>query len=84
MRSPCPRAPNAVAQAGKNSSPANGTHSISRQMVGASTSAAIPAAAALLRMGRIKGAARPAIAVPIPVPGRAPQILVDGGSFRNL
>ncbi len=37
-------------------------------------------AAALLRMGRIKGAARPAIAVPIPVPGRAPQILVDGGA----
>jgi glycerol-3-phosphate acyltransferase PlsX len=31
-------------------------------------------------MGRIKGAARPAIAVPIPVPGRAPQILVDGGA----
>jgi glycerol-3-phosphate acyltransferase PlsX len=37
-------------------------------------------AAALLRMGRIKGAARPAIAVPIPVPGRLPQILVDGGA----
>jgi len=37
-------------------------------------------AAALLRMGRIKGAARPAIAVPIPVPGHAPQILVDGGA----
>jgi glycerol-3-phosphate acyltransferase PlsX len=37
-------------------------------------------AAALLRMGRIRGAARPAIAVPIPVPGRAPQILVDGGA----
>ncbi len=37
-------------------------------------------AAALLRMGRIKGAARPAIAVPIPVPGRGPQILVDGGA----
>jgi glycerol-3-phosphate acyltransferase PlsX len=37
-------------------------------------------AAALLRMGRIKGVARPAIAVPIPVPGRAPQILVDGGA----
>jgi glycerol-3-phosphate acyltransferase PlsX len=37
-------------------------------------------AAALVRMGRIKGAARPAIAVPIPVPGRAPQILVDGGA----
>jgi glycerol-3-phosphate acyltransferase PlsX len=37
-------------------------------------------AAALLRMGRIRGAARPAIAVPIPVPGRRPQILVDGGA----
>jgi len=37
-------------------------------------------AAALLRMGRIKGVARPAIAVPIPVPGRVPQILVDGGA----
>jgi glycerol-3-phosphate acyltransferase PlsX len=37
-------------------------------------------AAALLRMGRIKGAARPAIAVPIPVPGRQPQILVAGGA----
>jgi glycerol-3-phosphate acyltransferase PlsX len=37
-------------------------------------------AAALLRLGRIRGAARPAIAVPIPVPGRKPQILVDGGA----
>ena len=37
-------------------------------------------AAALLRMGRIRGVARPAIAVPVPVPGRAPQILVDGGA----
>jgi glycerol-3-phosphate acyltransferase PlsX len=37
-------------------------------------------AAALLRMGRLKGVARPAIAVPIPVPGRRPQILVDGGA----
>jgi glycerol-3-phosphate acyltransferase PlsX len=37
-------------------------------------------AAALLRMGRIKGVARPAIAVPVPVPGRLPQILVDGGA----
>jgi len=37
-------------------------------------------AAALLRMGRLKGVARPAIAVPIPVPGRKPQILVDGGA----
>jgi glycerol-3-phosphate acyltransferase PlsX len=37
-------------------------------------------AAALLRMGRIRGVARPAIAVPVPVPGRVPQILVDGGA----
>ena len=37
-------------------------------------------AAALLRMGRIRGVARPAIAVPVPVPGRSPQILVDGGA----
>jgi phosphate acyltransferase len=38
-------------------------------------------AAALLRMGRVRGVARPAIAVPIPVPGgRHPQLLIDGGS----
>ena len=37
-------------------------------------------AAALLRIGRIQGVARPAIAVPIPVPGHRPQILVDGGA----
>jgi glycerol-3-phosphate acyltransferase PlsX len=37
-------------------------------------------AAALLRMGRIRGVARPAIAVPVPVPGRVPQTLVDGGA----
>lgn len=38
-------------------------------------------AAALLRLGRIKGVARPAIAVPIPVPGgEHPQVLVDGGA----
>ncbi len=37
-------------------------------------------AAALLRIGRIKGVARPAIAAPIPVPGHHPQILVDSGA----
>jgi glycerol-3-phosphate acyltransferase PlsX len=37
-------------------------------------------AAALLRMGRIRGVARPAIAAPVPVPGHRPQILVDAGS----
>lgn len=38
-------------------------------------------AAALLRLGRIPGVARPAIAVPIPVPGSDhPQLLVDAGA----
>ena len=37
-------------------------------------------AAALLRMGRIKGVARPAIAVPIPVPG---QRAADPGRRRR-
>lgn len=36
--------------------------------------------AAVLRMGRIKGIARPAIAVPIPVPGGRPTILLDAGA----
>ncbi|TML69015.1 MAG: phosphate acyltransferase PlsX [Actinobacteria bacterium] len=37
-------------------------------------------AAALLRLGRIRGVARPAIAVPIPVPGDHHQLLVDAGA----
>ena len=38
-------------------------------------------AASLLRMGRIRGVARPAIAVPIIVPGRAwPNVLLDAGA----
>ncbi len=39
-------------------------------------------AAALLRMGRLKGVARPAIATPLPVPGRkgAPTVLIDAGA----
>jgi phosphate acyltransferase len=36
--------------------------------------------AALLRMGRLKGVLRPAIATPIPVPGQAPTILLDAGA----
>ncbi|MGH2684934.1 MAG: phosphate acyltransferase PlsX [Actinomycetota bacterium] len=35
---------------------------------------------ALLRMGRIKGVARPAIATPIPVPGAGPTVLLDAGA----
>jgi phosphate acyltransferase len=37
-------------------------------------------AAAVLRLGRIKGVPTPAIAVPIPVPGEHPQLLVDAGA----
>src|SRR5438093_1185679 len=33
--------------------------------------------AALLRMGRLKGVQRPAIATPIPVPGQTPTVLLD-------
>jgi glycerol-3-phosphate acyltransferase PlsX len=36
--------------------------------------------AAMLRYGRIKGVARPAIGVPIPVPFGVPHLLVDGGA----
>ncbi len=48
-------------------------------MVSAGNTAAAMAAA-LLRLGRIRGVARPAIAVPIPAPGGVPQILVDAGA----
>jgi len=37
-------------------------------------------ASALLRMGRIKGVGRPAIATPIPVPGSTPTVLLDAGA----
>ncbi|HLM62769.1 MAG TPA: phosphate acyltransferase PlsX [Acidimicrobiales bacterium] len=37
-------------------------------------------ASALLRMGRIKGVARPAIATPIPVVGSTPTVLLDAGA----
>jgi glycerol-3-phosphate acyltransferase PlsX len=37
-------------------------------------------ASALLRMGRLKGVARPAIATPIPVPGGSPTVLLDAGA----
>jgi glycerol-3-phosphate acyltransferase PlsX len=37
-------------------------------------------ASALLRMGRIKGVSRPAIATPIPVPGALPTVLLDAGA----
>ena len=37
-------------------------------------------AAALLRMGRLSGVPRPAIATPIPVPGSTPTVLLDAGA----
>jgi glycerol-3-phosphate acyltransferase PlsX len=37
-------------------------------------------ASALLRMRRIRGVARPAIATPIPVPGTTPTVLLDAGA----
>lgn len=37
-------------------------------------------AAALLRMGRLKGVARPCIATPLPRLGRQPAVLVDAGA----
>jgi glycerol-3-phosphate acyltransferase PlsX len=37
-------------------------------------------ASALLRMGRIKGVNRPAIATPIPNPGGTPTVLLDAGA----
>lgn len=37
-------------------------------------------ASALLRLGRISGVSRPAIATPIPVPGSTPTVLLDAGA----
>ncbi len=48
-------------------------------MVGAGNTGATMASA-LLRFGRIRGATRPAIGVPIPVPFAQPHLLVDGGA----
>jgi glycerol-3-phosphate acyltransferase PlsX len=41
-------------------------------------------ASALLRMGRIKGVARPAIATAIPVPGTTPTLLLDAGANAEV
>jgi glycerol-3-phosphate acyltransferase PlsX len=41
-------------------------------------------ASALLRMGRIKGVNRPAIATPIPVPGSTPTVLLDAGANSEV
>jgi glycerol-3-phosphate acyltransferase PlsX len=41
-------------------------------------------ASALLRMGRVRGVSRPAIATPIPVPGQRPNILLDAGANAEV
>ncbi len=41
-------------------------------------------AAALLRMGRVSGVNRPAIATPIPVPGSTPTVLLDAGANAEV
>jgi len=41
-------------------------------------------ASALLRMGRVKGVNRPAIATPIPVPGGSPTVLLDAGANAEV
>ena len=41
-------------------------------------------ASALLRMGRIKGVKRPAIATPIPVPGSTPTVMLDAGANAEM
>ena len=48
-------------------------------MVSAGNTGAVTTAA-VLRIGRFKGVPNPAIAVPIPVPGDHPQLLVDAGA----
>ena len=41
-------------------------------------------ATALLKVGRIKGVARPAIAVELPVPGATPTVLLDAGANTEV
>jgi glycerol-3-phosphate acyltransferase PlsX len=41
-------------------------------------------ASALLRIGRIRGVSRPAIATPIPVPGHQPNVLLDAGANAEV
>ena len=41
-------------------------------------------ASALLRMGRIRGVNRPALATPIPVPGHQPNLLLDAGANAEV
>lgn len=53
-------------------------HKASAMISAGNTGAAM--ASALLKMGRIRGVARPAIATTIPVPGSTPTVLLDSGA----
>ena len=52
-------------------------------MIGAGNTGATMASA-LLRMGRIRGVKRPAIATPVPVPGGTPTVLLDAGANSEV
>jgi phosphate acyltransferase len=52
-------------------------------MVSAGNTGAVTIAA-VLRLRRFRGVPSPAIAVPIPVPGHHPQLLVDGGAVVDV
>ena len=54
-----------------------------RAMISAGNTGATMASA-LLRMGRIKGVKRPAIATPIPVPGSTPTVMLDAGANAEV
>jgi len=41
-------------------------------------------ASALLRMGRVSGVKRPAVATPIPVPGTTPTVMLDAGANSEV
>jgi phosphate acyltransferase len=67
----------------KDSSPVRAAEAVRDGRASAMVSAGNTGAAmasALLRLGRIKGVARPAIATPIPVPGSSPTVLLDAGA----
>ncbi len=51
-------------------------------MVSAGNTGAV-AAAALLRLRRLRGVARPAIATPLPLPKRSPVLLLDSGAMAD-
>jgi len=76
--------PAAAARAKKDSSLVRCAEAVRDGRAGSMVSAGNTGAAmavSLLRLGRLPGVARPAIAVPIPVPGaQHPQLLVDAGA----